>query len=294
MISVIVPAHNEEAVIARGLRAIVTGAAPGELEVIVACNGCTDRTAEIAASFGPPLRVLNVPVASKIGALNAADEVASGFPRFYVDADVVLDLASIRKMAGVLERGDVHFATPTLQMDVDGTGWLTRAFYRVWTSLPYNSERGAVGTGVFALSKGGRSRFGTFPQVIADDGFVRALFSPSERATVSGATVVVTAPRSFHGLLKIQTRGRLGCLDLQSRYPDLPVLDHKDSAGLFFFMACRPALWPHIPCYLLINAWTRRRAHAQLRAGLRAWERDESSRSTQASPVRAAESGPMS
>ncbi len=35
MISIVIPAHNEESVIRRGLHAVLDGAAPGELEVIV-------------------------------------------------------------------------------------------------------------------------------------------------------------------------------------------------------------------------------------------------------------------
>ncbi|HOQ87625.1 MAG TPA: glycosyltransferase, partial [Phycisphaerae bacterium] len=79
MYSIIIPAHNEETVIARCIRAIITGAAPGELEVIVACNGCTDRTAEIAREFGDPVRVLEIKTPSKVAALNAADAAATGF-----------------------------------------------------------------------------------------------------------------------------------------------------------------------------------------------------------------------
>ena len=65
MISIVVPARNEGLVIARTLRAMTTGAAPGEIDVIVVCNGCTDDTADIARSFGPPVRVIETEVGSK-------------------------------------------------------------------------------------------------------------------------------------------------------------------------------------------------------------------------------------
>ena len=52
MISILVPAHNEETVIDRCLRAILDGALPGELEVIVICNGCSDGTARRARAYG--------------------------------------------------------------------------------------------------------------------------------------------------------------------------------------------------------------------------------------------------
>ena len=58
MVSVVIPAHDEEAVIGRCLDALFEGALPGELDVVVACNGCTERTAEIAGGYGPAVRVL--------------------------------------------------------------------------------------------------------------------------------------------------------------------------------------------------------------------------------------------
>ena len=62
---VIVPAHNEEAVIGRTLRALLGSAAPGEFEVLVVCNGCTDRTAALVRSEFPSVRVLERSEASK-------------------------------------------------------------------------------------------------------------------------------------------------------------------------------------------------------------------------------------
>jgi cellulose synthase/poly-beta-1,6-N-acetylglucosamine synthase-like glycosyltransferase len=118
MISVIIPAHNEAAVIRRGLEYLVAGAQPGELEVIVACNGCTDRTADIACSFGPPVHVLEIPTASKTAALNAADAIATTFPRIYMDADVRLVFSSVRRMAMALEQSDALLVAPKLRMDL--------------------------------------------------------------------------------------------------------------------------------------------------------------------------------
>jgi cellulose synthase/poly-beta-1,6-N-acetylglucosamine synthase-like glycosyltransferase len=81
MISIIVPAHDEETLIGAGLEALTRGAEPGELEVIVVCNGCRDATADVARRVGEPVRVIETPVASKIHALNLGDQAASGYPR---------------------------------------------------------------------------------------------------------------------------------------------------------------------------------------------------------------------
>src|SRR5260370_7459735 len=72
------------------------------MDIIVVANGCADATAEVAASFGPAVRVLTLPVACKHEALAAGDRAAAGFPRIYVDADVELRLHDVRALAAAL------------------------------------------------------------------------------------------------------------------------------------------------------------------------------------------------
>src|SRR3954471_7426366 len=94
--SIIVPAHNEATTIGRCLDALTDGARPGELEIIVVCNGCTDRTAAEARRFERRgVTVVETDVSSKVSALNLGDAAAHAFPRLYVDADVVIDRASV-------------------------------------------------------------------------------------------------------------------------------------------------------------------------------------------------------
>src|ERR1017187_9023596 len=102
MISIVIPAFNERSVIARTLKAMTDGANPGELDVIVVCNGCTDDTATIARGFGRPVRVIETKLGSKPHALNLGDQAAVTFPRIYADADVVISINTIRGLANRL------------------------------------------------------------------------------------------------------------------------------------------------------------------------------------------------
>ncbi len=275
MISVIIPAHNEEAVMSRGLEYLLAGAEPRELEVIVACNGCTDRTAEIARSFGAPVQVLEIRQASKTAALNAAEELATAFPRVYMDADVRLNIDSVRRMAVALEPPSALLAAPKLRMDLSQTSWFVRAYYEVWTCLPYNQTM--VGTGVYALSRAGRARFDRFPDVIADDGFVRFHFRPEERQSVDGAEVRVDPPRTSGGLIRIKTRAKLGQLQLRQRFPSLRGADHKTLGPILRVLMSRPRLWLNLPVYFALNLAMRFQARRCLVKGvLRVWERDDS------------------
>jgi len=161
MISVIIPAHNEGSVIARTLQAMTDGAEPGELDVIVVCNGCSDNTSAVARRFGAPVRVVETDVASKTHALNLGDETAKGFPRIYVDADVVISVATIRTLARGLETGNVLAVAPIPNFDLAECSWAVRACYEIRSLLP-SAQEGVGGSGVYALSGLVGSAFGTF------------------------------------------------------------------------------------------------------------------------------------
>ena len=279
-ISVVIAAHNEESVIGRCLDAMLEGARSGELEIVVVCNGCTDRTAERARRHGDGVTVLETPVASKTGALNAGDAHVSGFPRFYVDADVTLPLESMRRIASRLVAGDALAAAPMMDLDLRVSSRLVRAYYRVWRRLPYVHE-GMIGVGVYALSEDGRRRFGDFPDVIADDGYVRALFTTSERIRVEDAPVRVQAPSGLSDLLRIKTRSRLGRYELAQRFPELLSRERttKSYRNAAWTILVRPWLWPAAAVYAAVVVQSHRRASKQLPSiESYVWERDQSSR----------------
>ena len=277
--SIIIPAHNESVTIARSLDALLADGGAG-LQIIVVCNGCSDNTAEIVEGYGDAVTLIESEVPSKTHALNLGDDAASVFPRFYMDADVVMTRGDIERIADVLDRGDVLAAAPTMRMDLSGASWPVRAYYRVWQSLPY-TRAGLIGVGVYALGEAGRSRFGRFPDIVADDGYVRALYEEHERSAVEGAYSVVTAPRSLRGLIAIKTRSRLGGYELQQKYPGLLQREQKDYGSAARALLRRPRLWPCVPAYLLVNLWSRARARRRLRSVDRyQWERDDSSRTT--------------
>lgn len=279
MISVVIPAHNEEATIERCLKRLLSEESAADLQVVVVCNGCHDRTAEIARRFDRQVKVVETEVASKVHALNLGDEVAEGFPRFYMDADVVLSPDDIREIARELDSGPFLAAAPRMEMDFAKSFWSVRAFYHVWMTLPY-VRGGMMGAGVYALSEEGRRRFGRFPDIIADDGYIRLLFKPNERKAVKHAKSIVTAPVSLSSLIKIKTRSRLGGYQLARRFPELFENDDKHYGTAFWDIVARPSLWPCVPIYLYVNLVSKRRARRQLRAIDRyVWERDESSRS---------------
>ncbi len=273
--SVLIPAHNEAAVIGRCLASLFDGTEPGELEVAVVCNGCHDNTAELAQAFGPRVAVLEVAEASKPAALRAGDRHLRTFPRLYLDADVVLPGRTARRVLARLTRSAIA-ARPPFRYDTSHSSALVRRYYRARARMPAVTKS-IWGAGVYGLSAAGRARFTEFPDVVADDLFVDQHFKPGELEIVDDEPVVVVAPANLHDLLRIRRRVYRGAAENRA----LNVVDGASgttSATVRDVVRLATGGLPGLVdalTYALITAAAR--AYAAFGRGTR-WERDESSR----------------
>ncbi len=110
-ISVMIPCHNEELVLARTLQALLALDYPSEkLEILVINDGSTDRTAEVAKPFtaDPRLRLLEVPALraarGKAAALNFGVRYARHAVLAVYDADNTPEPGALRPLAERLVR----------------------------------------------------------------------------------------------------------------------------------------------------------------------------------------------
>ncbi|MAG30567.1 MAG: glycosyl transferase [Deltaproteobacteria bacterium] len=278
MISIVIPAHNEGRVLGRCLEPIVRGACVGELEVIVVCNGCTDDTADVAREFGPLVRVLETDRPSKNYALNLGDAEAKGFPRFFVDADIVLPLESIRRVSDVLEQGRFLGAAPRMRVDLSARSWPIRAFYDIWMRTPYVNED-MLGCGVYAISEEGRKRFDRFPDIIADDCFVRLLFDEDEKTSVDDAWFLMTPPQTLHSLIHINVRRAVGMLEMAERHPETTASESDRQRKALGRIAIDPRRWSALAVYVYAKLVTTAIfALKKVRGRHKEWNRDETSR----------------
>jgi glycosyltransferase involved in cell wall biosynthesis len=271
MTSVVIAAHNEEAVVGRCLDALL--AEPGDLDITVVANGCDDRTAAVAASR-PGVRVLDLPEPGKANALNAGDAVAVGFPRVYLDADIVLAPGTLPALVSALDRAGLFAVVPRRVLDLTGRPLLVRAFYAVNMRLP--AYRHALfGRGAIALSEAGRARFDTFPGHVADDLFLDSLFAPEEKREVPTVSSTVEAPRRTRDLLRRLVRVRAG--NAQLRAASAGVRRSVRSSWLRDVVLPRPWLYPAGACYAALVLTASYAARRQARGEV-SWGRDESTR----------------
>ena len=276
MISIVVPAHNESSVIARTLGAWVSHSGPEVIDVVVVCNGCTDDTADIARRFAPA-RVVESEIAGKAHALNLGDRISRAFPRIYADADIVITVDAVRALARRLERGDVLAVAPTPEIHLAGCSWLVRKYYEIRSRLP-SSREGIGGSGVYALSEEGRRRFTRFPNIIADDIYVRLQFKPEERETLPFVKSVVFPPRRIPQLIAVRTRAYAGMFELAHCFPELRMNKGEPNHQTLFALFGEPRVWPGLLIYCYVNIVARCKATLRFRAGVFVWQRDDTSR----------------
>lgn len=298
--SIVIPAHNEGGSILRCLEALVQNA-PGPLQIVVAANGCDDDTGAVVTSFATRLKdggltldrgtkeihqltevhLLELSDASKTAALNAADDIATAYPRIYLDADVVLSPGTLTALIRDLDCDEVRFAAPRPRFTMEECGSGVRAFYRVHSSLSERST-GLAGRGVYGLSRQARARFGRFPGVRADDLYIARLPTPGEQVVTAGESII-QPPRDIDSLIRVRTRIALGNRELAAvgtetggvGCPDLGRTTASTVRALVQMGLREPSRIGDIIVFCLVTIAAR--AKARFGDGAR-WHRDESSR----------------
>jgi glycosyltransferase involved in cell wall biosynthesis len=104
LISVIIPAHNEEKYIAKCLESIKKQDYPN-VEITVVCNACKDNTAKIARSYTKKVIVMdiaNVSLARNLGAKNAKGKILA-----FIDADSIMESGLLTKVGYYVNKGYV-------------------------------------------------------------------------------------------------------------------------------------------------------------------------------------------
>lgn len=233
LLSVLIPASNEEALIEQCLAAVLNSGwqKDAPFETIVISNGCRDRTAEKAISMqglfaerGLCLQVLDRKEGGKLGALNAGDHIARAPIRVYLDADVVVSKELMSQLFDVLDTSEPRYASGTLVLAAGDT-WATRAYARIYAQVPF-MKHGVPGAGVFAVNAAGRMRWGAFPNIISDDTFVRLSFRPEERVGVD-ATYTWPLVEGLANLIRVRRRQNAGVDEIREYHPDLLRNDDK-------------------------------------------------------------------
>ena len=104
-VSVVIPAHNEEKYVERCIGSVKKSAEKfgGNVEIIVVCNRCTDRTAELAEKCGA--RVLHNEDRCIAAVRNTGIKAAKGWMVMTIDCDNRMTEGTIREAWRLLRSG---------------------------------------------------------------------------------------------------------------------------------------------------------------------------------------------
>jgi poly-beta-1,6 N-acetyl-D-glucosamine synthase len=260
LVSVLVPAHDEEAVIAGTIRSIAASEHTA-IEVIVVDDGSRDRTRAVAegiAAEDPRVRVLALsPNAGKAHALDCGLRAARGDVVVTVDADTVLAPDAIGRLAA-------WFADPAVDAVAANVKVGNRAsLIGVWQSIEYvgglNIDRRAQATlGCITTVPGAAGAFrrsaldaiGGFPAdtLTEDTDVTIALLTAGRTVRYDDRAIAWTeAPSTLGGLFRQRTRWHRG--NLQCAWKHRGAFVHGPWRVRLFAL---PNLWfSHLGVYLL-------------------------------------------
>jgi glycosyltransferase involved in cell wall biosynthesis len=132
-ISIIIPAFNEEKLIAETLRCVIEATAAFSArgwasELIVCDNNSTDRTAQLAQAAGA--RVVFEPINQISRARNRGAEVANGEWLLFIDADSRPEPELFADVGNAIENGSVLACGSTIRLDGQQRG--ARLVTAIW------------------------------------------------------------------------------------------------------------------------------------------------------------------
>ncbi|HIH15026.1 MAG TPA: glycosyltransferase [Nanoarchaeota archaeon] len=122
-VTVIIPAYNEEKYIERTLQAI------SDAEIVVVCNGCTDKTEDIARKYADTVIVLKEKGVSR--ARNAGAKEACSERLVFMDADILPEKDLFEKI------GESRYTVGTCKVKADSSYLFDRVMMFIKSNIHY-------------------------------------------------------------------------------------------------------------------------------------------------------------
>lgn len=226
-VTVVVAAHNEDAVIERRLENLLALDYPADrVDVVVASDASTDRTnqlVEAVAAREPRVQLLDCPRGGKVAAQDRAVRAARGEVVAFSDANATWAPDALRRLVAALADPDVAYVCGRLELEAadgsnrEGAYWR----YELWLR-EHESRAGSITGGngsIYAVKKEDYlevdSRWGhdlAFPYRMVQAGR-RAIYEPEarafERPTPSNETEYRRKVRMFEHCWEITLRGSM-------------------------------------------------------------------------------------
>lgn len=272
--SVIIPVCNEAHVLPKTAAALKRALRGMDFEVIYVCNGVTDASVlAIENVFRDEARIIRLAKANKTAALNAGDVAATRFPRFYLDADISFEPATLHLLQRTLQAGEADLVGARITSDTRAASRWARATSEVWLSLPH-ARRDAF-QGLIGFSKAGRDGWQELPDIIADDSYITSCVPSERRIHHDEVTLYMPLPLDFWSWVRVRARWLQGQREMKAIGRPIPASTGQSRELLSGLRrpSWAPKVFAFLSVRLLASAWCRffprKKDH---------WERDESTR----------------
>ena len=255
-ISIIIPAHNEEKVIAEKLENVLALNYPKDkMEIVLVLDGCADRTKEIADGFGDPrLKIIEQnPRKGKMAALNSAVPRAKGDIIMFSDANSIYEKNAVKKLVRnfVDEKigcvcGELKYRNESLIGEGEDLYWKYEKFIKIKESqlrslLVVNGSIYAIRKRLFEPVEETLADDFVVPMVIAKKGY-KLIYEPE------AITLEKTAAGTKEG---INQKARIIAQGLKASFYIGRVIVSSGSLRLFQFLFHKFIRWL-VPIFLII------------------------------------------
>ena len=236
-ISIVVPAFNEERLIADSLRAVKTAAgaisdAGLGWELVVCDNNSTDRTAEIARSEGAKVVFESV---NQIGrARNTGAAAASGEWLLFIDADSQPSRELMADAVELTRRRDVLLAGATVALD-DG-GLAARAVCGVWNTVS-RIRRLVAGSFILVRTAAFREVGGFDLKFFAGEELDLALRLQKRVGRREKQRTIILHRHPLHTSarkLKLYSKGEMGRFFIKSIFRPMKTASSRDECSMWY------------------------------------------------------------
>ena len=267
-ISVIIPAYNEQKVIAKTIQSLLASEYQGPIEVIVIDDGSTDGTIEAVEALNDPrLRVVRQQNSGKAYALQRGVDISKNEILIFADADTQFDRRAIGLLAGAFENGEIGAVSGHARVGNRSTflarcqdleyicGFnLDRRAYATWNCITVAPGAISAIRRTTILAAGGFS----YETLAEDTDLTLAIHKTGYRVEYQPLAIAYTeAPETFSALATQRFRWAYGTLQCVFKHADIlfnpryKALGFLSLPGILFFQIVLVAFSPAIDVLFL-------------------------------------------
>ncbi|USD67039.1 glycosyltransferase family 2 protein [Vibrio sp. SCSIO 43136] len=274
MLSVIIPAYNEEKNIKKVLNEYLE--LLDDIQIIVVPNGCSDNTAKVAKNISDVIEVVSLELGNKSNAINEALRYIKYDHLLVQDADVIISENSIINILKFIDNTEYVYASLKPETKTVDSSVIVREYYKFLEKTPEFSN-GMVGSGCYLLSKTAMTKCFPLPLLIGDDGYVKSILGKDRLKLVPNATSVVFAPKDTSSLVKIKTRSKLGNYQINKSIANIS--GDTNTPGTLINLMIKSESYISGIIYICVSCLCKFRAKMLYKTNsTHKWERDETRR----------------